>query len=115
MSIRRMTLGSGFRYLMSSVARMDEAGPAANLTAYYAAAGTPMGRYLGAGLAGLDNGKASQPARVVTEEALWRMLGMLQDPATGSRWGELPATSRACIIDRAGRVRPAPKQWPGST
>ena len=44
MSVRKMTLGAGYRYLMSSVARMDEAGPAANLTAYYAAHGTPPGR-----------------------------------------------------------------------
>ncbi len=56
MSIRRMTLGAGFRYLMSSVARMDEAGPASGLTAYYAAHGTPPGRFLGAGLAGSDDG-----------------------------------------------------------
>ena len=33
-SIRRMTLGAGYRYLMSSVARADEARGASGLTAY---------------------------------------------------------------------------------
>jgi hypothetical protein len=57
MSIRRMSLGSGYRYLMSSVARGDASGHAASeLTAYYAQSGTPPGRFLGRGLARLDNG-----------------------------------------------------------
>lgn len=49
MSIRRMTLGAGYRYLMSSVARTDEATRAAGLTAYYAATGTPPGWFLADG------------------------------------------------------------------
>src|SRR5687767_4289008 len=58
MSIRRMTLGSGYRYLMSSVARGDSGGPTTSpLTGYYAQAGTPPGRFLGRGLAGLDAGR----------------------------------------------------------
>ena len=56
MSIRRMTLGAGYRYLMSSVARADEATKVAGLTGYYAATGTPPGWFLGAGLAGLAGG-----------------------------------------------------------
>ena len=41
MSIRRMSLGSGYRYLMSSVARADGSGHAASaLTRYYAQSGT---------------------------------------------------------------------------
>jgi hypothetical protein len=51
-SIRRITLGGGFRYLMESVARGDGApSPSVTLAAYYAASGTPPGRFLGAGLA----------------------------------------------------------------
>ena len=38
---------------------------------------------------------------------------MLQDPATGEPLGRAPAKSRASIIDRAGRVRPAPKAVAG--
>ena len=48
-SIRRMSLGSGYRYLMDSVARGDGAGHASSpLTRYYAESGTPPGRFLGA-------------------------------------------------------------------
>ena len=74
MSIRRMTLGAGYRYLMSSVARADEAHRASGLTSYYAATGTPPGWFLGAGLAGLAGGAGVEPGSVVSEEALWRML-----------------------------------------
>src|SRR6476659_5867234 len=113
MSIRRMTLGAGFRYLMSSVARMDQAGPASGLTGYYAAHGTPPGRFLGAGLAGLNDGAGVEAGSVVTEEHLWRMLGMLQDPVTGQPLGRAPAPPRAQLVDRHGQVRPAPKPVAG--
>ena len=112
-----MTLGAGFRYLMSSVARADREGPTADpLTAYYTQEGTPPGRFLGSGLAGLDGGRGVAPGSVVTEEHLWRMLGMLQDPVTGQPLGRapvggpprLPSTRRAGGVRRRGR-------WPGST
>lgn len=113
MSIRRMTLGAGYRYLMSSVARLDAAGPAAGLAAYYAADGTPPGRFLGAGLAGLANGAGIESGTIVSEEALWRMLGMLQDPVTGQPLGQIPRTQPATVIDRFGRQRKAPKTVAG--
>src|SRR6478752_5972230 len=113
MSIRRMTLGAGFRYLMSSVARADESGPAFGLTGYYAAHGTPPGRFLGAGLAGLDDGTGVEAGSIVTEEQLWRMLGMLQDPVTGQPLGRPPSPARTHFIDRFGRVGPAPKTVAG--
>ena len=109
MSIRRMTLGAGYRYLMSSVARMDEAGPAAGLAAYYAASGTPPGRFLGAGLAGLADGQGVPSGSVVSEQALWRMLGMLQDPVTGAPLGQVPPPERTAYIDHLGRMRTPPK------
>ena len=91
MSIRRMTLGAGYRYLMSSVARGDAASRTSDsLTAYYVAQGRPPGRFLGAGLAGLDGGRGVQSGSVVTEEHLWRMLGMLQDPVSGAALGRAP-------------------------
>jgi hypothetical protein len=43
-SIRRMTLGSGYKYLMGSVAQSDGASQHASaLTRYYAESGTPPG------------------------------------------------------------------------
>ena len=57
-SIRRIALGGGFRYLMQSVAAGDENTPRPEgLAAYYTASGTPPGRFLGAGLADLDGGR----------------------------------------------------------
>jgi len=105
MSIRRMSLGAGYRYLMSSVARAD-GGTAAisGLTRYYAESGTPPGRFLGAGLAGLADGAGATVGSMVTEEHLWRMLGMLQDPVTGEQLGRAPIARREWI-DARGRTR----------
>lgn len=107
MSIRRMTLGAGYRYLMSSVARADEAHRASGLTSYYAATGTPPGWFLGAGLAGLAGGAGVEAGSVVSEEALWRMLGMLQDPVTGEQLGRAPAGPGTVFVDHLGQVRKA--------
>ena len=116
MSIRRMTLGAGYRYLMSSVARADEATRASGLTGYYAATGTPPGWFLGAGLAGLTGGAGVEPGSQVSEEQLWRMLGMLQDPVTGEPLGRPPTARRMVFVDHLGRVRQAPRsRSPGST
>ena len=56
---------------------------ASALTRYYAETGTPPGRFLGAGLAGLADGAGVAAGTQVSEEHLWRMLGKLQDPVTG--------------------------------
>jgi conjugative relaxase-like TrwC/TraI family protein len=113
MSIRRMTVGAGFRYLMSSVARMDQAGPAAGLSAYYSAEGTPPGRFLGAGLAVLADGQGVAAGSVVSEEALWRMLGMLADPVTGEPLGQVVPARRGGSVDRFGRAAKAPRTVAG--
>jgi hypothetical protein len=57
-----MSLGSGYRYLMESVAAGDGAvghrsDRSSNLTRYYAESGTPPGVFMGAGLAALDEGR----------------------------------------------------------
>ncbi len=100
-----MSLGAGYRYLMSSVARADGDGNAASaLTRYYAESGTPPGRFLGAGLVGLADGNGLPASLTVTEEQLWRMLGMLQDPVTGEQLGRPPIARREWI-DARGRTR----------
>jgi conjugative relaxase-like TrwC/TraI family protein len=111
MSIRRMSLGAGYRYLMSSVARADGSGHTASaLTRYYAESGTPPGRFLGRGLAGLDNGNGVLVGSAVSEEHLFRMLGMLQDPITGAPLGRPPQQGRTAYVDSRGVARrpPAP-------
>jgi conjugative relaxase-like TrwC/TraI family protein len=101
-SIRRMSLGSGFRYLMSSVAQSDGAGlQTSALTRYYAETGTPPGRFLGVGLAGLADGAGVPAGTQVGEEHLFRMLGRLQDPVTGTQLGAPPRTFTRTNGDRA--------------
>ena len=104
-SIRKISLGAGYRYLMSSVARGDGAEPASSpLTRYYAESGTQPGRFLGAGLAGLAGGQGVRAGSMVTEEHLFRMLGMLQDPITGEQLGRPPRVTGPTRIDRFGRA-----------
>jgi conjugative relaxase-like TrwC/TraI family protein len=100
-SIRRMTLGSGYKYLMGSVAQSDGASQHASaLTWYYAESGTPPGRFIGQGLAGLGNGIGTEPGTQVTEEHLFRMLGMVQDPLTGEQLGRPPRAQKTPYAER---------------
>jgi conjugative relaxase-like TrwC/TraI family protein len=97
-SIRRVSLGGGFRYLMDSVARGDGApDPSSPLAAYYAASGTPPGIFLGAGLAELDGGRGVAPRSVVTEEHLSNMLVALVDPVSGEPLGGSPKAPRGGV------------------
>jgi conjugative relaxase-like TrwC/TraI family protein len=90
-SIRRISLGGGFRYLMDSVAVGDGAPEqSSNLTRYYAESGTPPGVFLGSGLADLDDGNGVEKWSQVTEEHLVNMLGACADPITGDPLGATP-------------------------
>jgi conjugative relaxase-like TrwC/TraI family protein len=90
-SIRRISLGGGFRYLMESVAAGDGAADRSSpLARYYAESGTPPGRFLGSGLADLDGGRGVEPGTQVTEEHLRLMLVALADPVSGEPVGGAP-------------------------
>ncbi len=96
-----MTLGSGYRYLMESVATGDGAvGTSSNLTRYYAESGTPPGVFLGAGLAALDGGRGVEKGSAVTEEHLFNLLGMCADPVTGRPLGRQPNRSHQSLARR---------------
>ncbi|HET9078570.1 MAG TPA: MobF family relaxase [Acidimicrobiales bacterium] len=93
-SIRRVSLGGGFRYLMESVAAGDQGSrPADGLAAYYTATGTPPGRFLGTGLADLDGDRGVEKGSEVSEEHLRRMLGEMCDPISGDPVGQTPILS----------------------
>jgi len=93
-SMRRISLGSGFRYLMDSVAVGDGApGRPESLAAYYAASGTPPGVFLGSGLSALDGGRGVEKGSVVTEKHLYNMLGLCCDPVTRQPLGRCPNLS----------------------
>ncbi len=93
LSIRRISLGGGFRYLMESVAAGDGAPEQSNnLTRYYAESGTPPGVFVGAGLADVDDGFGVEKWSEVTEAHLVNMLGACADPITGQPLGSTPPT-----------------------
>ena len=90
-SIRPVSLGGGFRYLMNSVAAGDgNPEPSKGLAHYYASTGTPPGVFLGNGLADLDDGRGVVPGSQVSEEDLSNMLGACSDPVSGEPVGARP-------------------------
>jgi conjugative relaxase-like TrwC/TraI family protein len=90
-SIRRISLGGGYRYLIESVAAGDgAAGRSNSLARYYAESGTPPGVFMGAGLADLDGGRGVEPGLLVTEQHLENMLAACADPISGQPVGTTP-------------------------
>jgi conjugative relaxase-like TrwC/TraI family protein len=117
-----MTLGSGYRYLMESVAAGDGIRhQSLSLADYYIDSGTPPGVFLGAGLAGLNDGRGVEIGSEVSEQHLFNLLGMCADPITGAPLGRPPIHSQTPsekrdahrsqafeqLASRAGRVIPA--------
>ena len=82
-SMRVMSAGSGYRYLLDSVAVGDGHRPALD---YFTAAGTPPGRWLGAGLAQLGDAGV-RPGTRVEEAHLARLFGEGRDPVSGTALG----------------------------
>jgi len=90
MTIRVMSAGRGYEYLLKSVAAGDgDRDLGTPLTRYYTADGTPPGAWIGSGLAGLGREGAGRvhDGDLVTEEHLERLLGAGLDPVTGARLG----------------------------
>lgn len=86
-SLRRMSAGSGYQYLLRSVAAGDgNRALSTPLTRYYSEAGTPPGRWMGSGLSALGDGRL-RPGMPVTEEQLALLIGMGRDPITGEQLG----------------------------
>ncbi len=86
-SLRRMTAGNGYQYLLRSVVAGDVArAPSTPLTRYYADVGTPPGRWLGSGVRALGSGQLAG-GMPVTEEQLALLIGMGRDPITGEPLG----------------------------
>ncbi len=106
-SLRRMSLGAGYRYLMESVAAGDGVRrQSTSLTDYYAESGTPPGVFLGAGLGALDDGRGVEKGSAVSEEHLFNLLGMCADPVTGKALGRPPNRSQLSLATRvAERVQ----------
>ena len=101
LTIRKLTLGQGYRYLMDSIAVGDGRGDqSSELTRYYAESGTPPGRWKGTGLADLGGGKGVEHGSEVTESQLWNMLGLVADPLTGEPVGQALRIRWVSMSDR---------------
>jgi len=86
-SMRVMSAGDGYRYLLASVAAGDGGRDLSTpLTRYYAEAGCPPGFWLGSGLRSLGGGQL-QSGDKVSEEQLALLLGSGRDPITGDALG----------------------------
>ncbi|WP_047690686.1 MobF family relaxase [Kocuria sp. ZOR0020] len=100
-SISKMSV----EYYLQSVA-VGDAAPAGtgsrDLTAYYTASGAPPGRWLGAGLAGLNLTEGQR----VTARGARRLLEHAQNPVTGDQLGRAPIKASAAP---AGAKTPAGK------
>jgi conjugative relaxase-like TrwC/TraI family protein len=87
LSIHRLTAGDGYKYLLKHVASGDvDRRMATPLTAYYAASGYPIGRWMGSGLAGLGGGSITTGTEV-TEPQMAALFGRGEDPLTGRALG----------------------------
>ncbi|WTL07552.1 relaxase domain-containing protein [Kribbella sp. NBC_01505] len=88
LSIHRLTVGDGYKYLLRHIASGDvDRRMATPLTAYYTAAGYPPGRWLGSGLAGLGDGQLMLGSEV-TEPQMEAVFGRAEDPVSGRLLGQ---------------------------
>lgn len=108
-SLRRMSAGNGYRYLLRSVVVGDgNRALSTPLTRYYTEAGTPPGRWMGSGVRRLGGGQLA-PGTEVTEAQLALLIGMGRDPVTGEQLGRAYAKYRPVaerIHDRVGALDP---------
>jgi conjugative relaxase-like TrwC/TraI family protein len=108
-SIKALHGADAWRYLMDSVTdgQGDLREPAA-ITRYFTDAGTPPGRWLGAGLAGLAAGAGLRPGSPVTGEQMELLFGRGRDPVTGERLGRGFRAPRSYRERVAARIRAIP-------
>lgn len=86
-SMRVMSAGDGYKYLLKSIAAGDgDRSLSTPLTRYYAEAGTPPGFWMGSGLGRLGHGELVEGAQV-SEAQLALLVGMGHDPITGEPLG----------------------------
>ncbi len=109
-SMRVMSAGDGYKYLLRTVAAGDgDRSLSTPLTRYYNAEGTPPGRWLGAGVAMLGSGRISAGDQV-SEAQLQLLVGMGRDPITGEPLGRAYPEYRTVaerIEARSGALDPS--------
>ncbi|MEV8172906.1 MobF family relaxase [Microbacterium sp. NPDC077486] len=112
MTIRVMSSGKGYEYLLKSVVVGDgDREMSSPLTRYYTESGCPPGAWVGTGLMSLNDGRTPALAEgdIVTEEHLARLLGDGIHPVTGEKLGKtFPSLQppRERIAARVARLDP---------
>lgn len=112
MTIRVMSSGKGYEYLLKSVVVGDgDREMSSPLTRYYTETGNPPGTWVGTGLMSLDDGRTPALAEgdTVTEEHLARLLGDGIHPVTGEKLGKrfpLLQPPRERTVARIARLDP---------
>ncbi|WP_449280589.1 MobF family relaxase [Leucobacter sp.] len=106
-SMRVMSAGDGYKYLLRTVASGDGARELSTpLTRYYTEEGTPPGRWIGSAVSALGGG-AIAVGDEVSEQQLQRLLGQGRDPVTdralGSAYRKYPTVTER-IERRTGRL-----------
>lgn len=103
-SMRVMSAGDGFRYLLRSVAIGDgDRSLSTPLTRYYSAEGTPPGRWMGSGLPSLRSREIGGGTEV-TEKQLQRLIGWGCHPASGEALGRAyPSYAKASVGETSRR------------
>ena len=115
-SMRVMSAGEGYKYLLRSVAAADgDRSLSTPLTRYYVEEGTPLGQWLGSGVAALGKGQLAVGDRV-SEAQLQLLMGMGRDPITGDPLGHafpayksVPERIEARIADLDPELGPGAK------
>ncbi len=101
-SLRVVSAGQGYAYLLRSVVTGDGNAPQASaFTRYFTETGTPPGVWLGRGVEHLGDG-ALKPGMAVTPAQLQALLGHGVDPVTGEPLGR-PFREYPTAKDRAAR------------
>jgi conjugative relaxase-like TrwC/TraI family protein len=86
-SMRKMSAGKGYQYLLRSVVAGDgNRSLSTPMTRYYAEAGTPPGFWMGSGVGEFGRGEIAVGS-VVLEKQLQLLLGLGCDPVTGEQLG----------------------------
>ena len=112
-SMRKMSPGHGYRYLLRSVTAGDgNRSLTRPLTRYYAEAGTPPGRWMGSGLNSLGAGQLT-PGAQVHEAQLALLIGLGRDPITGNQLGRAFPEYKRADARIAARVDGLPDQLCG--